>query len=326
MNKTTRAILTGAGAAVAGMAAMGTAAYTSTKYLVRVAMDRQNPNTKAMEKTKEKIRGYEDTAAFLNTMELAEQKIKNMPHQTIRIKSHDGYTLVGHWFTCKDPKRVIVAMHGWRSRWSFDFSTVVDFWRNNGCCVLCAEQRGQGSSGGAYIGFGVMERHDCVQWVRWVNEQFDSRLPVYLAGVSMGATTVMMTAGLELPSNVRGIMADCGFTSPDEIFRHVAEKNLHIPYDFHTNTADRLFKQKVHTGTKDCSTVQILKNSHIPLLLVHGTEDHFVPVEMTYENYKACAAPKRLLIVPGADHGMSYYMEKDLYEKTILDFFREFDS
>lgn len=326
MNKATRAILTGAGAAVAGIAAMGTAAYASTKYLVRVAIDRQQPKVGKMEKTREKLRGYADSGDFFSTMEIAGHKLKNAPHQTVHIQSHDGHTLAGHWFTCKEPKRIIVAMHGWRSRWYSDFGTVAEFWRKNGCCVLYAEQRGQGSSGGAYMGFGVMERHDCAQWVKWVNTQFEKELPVYLAGVSMGATTVLMASELELPKNVRGIMADCGFTSPDEIFRHVAEKNLHLSYDFHINTADKLFRQKLQTGTKDCSTVNILKNCRIPVLLAHGTEDHFVPVEMTYKNYKACAAPKRLLIVPGADHGMSYYTEKDRYEKAVLDFFRDFDD
>ena len=47
---------------------------------------------------------------------------------------------------------------------------------------------------------------------------------------------------------------------------------------------------------------------------------------MTYENYKACAAPKRLLIIPGADHGMCYYYDKKEYERKLLNFFRDFDK
>ena len=79
-------------------------------------------------------------------------------------------------------------------------------------------------------------------------------------------------------------------------------------------------------GTKACSTVEALAQSKVPVLFAHGTDDHFVPVEMTYENYTACSAPKRLLIVPGADHGMSYFMEKQRYEQAMLDFWAEFDS
>ena len=68
-----------------------------------------------------------------------------------------------------------------------------------------------------------------------------------------------------------------------------------------------------------------MKECKIPVLFVHGTDDKFVPVEMTYENYKACAAPKRLLIVPGAEHGMSYLINREEYQKTVLNFWRDFD-
>ena len=64
----------------------------------------------------------------------------------------------------------------------------------------------------------------------------------------------------------------------------------------------------------------------MPVVFVHGTDDHFVPVRMTYENYKACASPKRLLIVPGADHGMSYYIDREQYERQSLAFWDEFDG
>ena len=41
---------------------------------------------------------------------------------------------------------------------------------------------------------------------------------------------------------------------------------------------------------------------------------------MTYENYKSCATLKHLLIVPGADHCMSYLIEKETYERTAVEF------
>lgn len=325
MNKASKMLIAGTGGLVAGAAAVGAAAYASTKYLIKVALDREQPKLGKMEKAKQQLRGYKDCAAFLDEMMAGSERLETTPHDTVQITSYDGQTLVGHWFACENPKRVIVAMHGWRSCWSTDFGTVADFWRKNGCSVLYAEQRGQGSSGGAYMGFGMMERYDCLEWVRWVNTHC-RELPVYLAGVSMGATTVLMAAELELPENVRGIMADCGFTSAHDIFKHVAEKNLHLPYHIHSNAADTLCRERIRMGTRDCSTVDALKHSKVPVLLAHGTEDHFVPVEMTYENYRACTAPKHLLIVPGADHGMSHFTEKERYEQAVLDFWRRYDQ
>ena len=121
-------------------------------------------------------------------------------------------------------------------------------------------------------------------------------------------------------------MADCGFTSAHDIWKHVAEKNLHLFYNIHGDVAERLCREKIRMGTKDCSTVDALKKSKVPVLLAHGTSDHFVPVAMTYENYQACGSPKTLLIVPGADHGMSHYVEKERYEQAMLDFWQKWDS
>ena len=326
MKKVSKVLLTGAGAAVAGAAAVTAAAYASTKQLVKIAMDRQQPRLMDQEKTREQIRGYLNCDEFLDDMMAGAERLETTPHHTVQIESYDGQTLVGHWFECEKPKRVIVAMHGWRSSWSSDFGTIAPFWHQNGCNVLYAEQRGQGNSGGEYIGFGMMERYDCLQWVKWVNSHWGKELPLYLAGVSMGATTVLMASDLNLPSNVKGIMADCGFTSAHDIWKHVAENNLHLSYSIHGNVADQLCREKIQMGTKDCSTVEALKNSKVPVLFAHGTNDHFVPVAMTYENYQACTAPKSLLIVPGADHGMSHYMEKDRYEQTMLDFWERFDG
>lgn len=101
--------------------------------------------------------------------------------------------------------------------------------------------------------------------------------------------------------------------------------NLHIAFGLRGAIADEMLKQKIQMGSDEYSTVGALQSSTIPVMLIHDTDDHFVPVEMTYGNYKACAGPKRLLIVPGADHGMSYFVEKDRYEEEIKRFWRDFD-
>lgn len=322
MGERTKRLLIGSGVLAAGVSA---ASLMTTKYMVDVALSRQEP-VAANRLLKNQLQRFAGDEQFLQQLEQQGQVLLHAPHETVSITAADGEKLVGHWFACKDAKRVIVAMHGWRSSWNRDFGTIAAFWRKNGCSVLYPEQRGQGLSGGQYMGFGMMERHDCLAWAHWVNRRCGEQIPVYLAGVSMGASTVLMASELDLPGNVRGILADCGFTSADDIWRHVARNNLHISYRVRGNIADSLCKKRIHIGAKDCSTIQALKNCRLPVLFAHGTEDHFVPVEMTYRNYGACSAPKRLLIVPGADHGMSYYMEKDRYEQMTLEFFRDFDG
>jgi fermentation-respiration switch protein FrsA (DUF1100 family) len=214
-------------------------------------------------------------------------------------------------------------MHGWKSSWSNDFAMISEFWRANDCDIIYAEQRGQGNSGGDYMGFGLMERFDCFEWAKYISENYSKDIPIYLVGISMGASTVLMASNLGLPQNVRGIIADCGFTSPHAIFKHVVVNNLKIPYGVVGVFEDNLCRKKIRLGSKDYSTKMALRECNIPVAFIHGTDDHFVPVEMTYENYKICASPKKLLVVPGADHGLSYRIDKAAYEKFVLDFWAD---
>lgn len=102
--------------------------------------------------------------------------------------------------------------------------------------------------------------------------------------------------------------------------------SLHMPYDLYGAAVNDLCRRKIHLGANEYSAVKAMEKCTVPVLFIHGTDDHFVPVEMTYENYKACAAPKRLFVVPGADHGMSYYMDKTGYEKVLREFWEENDQ
>lgn len=323
MKKSGRNFLIGVGAAVAGVASIAVATYQITNSLMNMAMDRNVK--KDLSKGKKIISGGAEYPELAEKIAEASKIFESKNLEKVEIVAEDGCKLVGHWYPCENPKRIIIAMHGWRSSWSHDFCAIADFWHNNGCSVLYPEQRGQGSSGGDYIGFGLLERYDCLQWANWISEYTNTDLPVYLAGVSMGATTVLMTAGFELPSNVHGIMADCGFTSPHAIWKHVVEKNLRMSYGIYSAAANDLCRKRINVGANDYSTIEAMQNCKTPVLFIHGTDDKFVPIEMTYENYKACNAEKRLLIVPGAEHGMSYTVDKEKYEKTTLEFWNDFD-
>ena len=177
------------------------------------------------------------------------------------------------------------------------------------------------------MGFGLTVRYDCLEWANWISTQEEyGELPIYLCGVSMGASTVLMAAGFELPLNVHGIIADCGYTSPHAIWKHVVENNLRLYYDdMMSNIADEMCRAKIQIGSKDYSCPDALAECKVPVLFIHGTDDDFVPDEMTYENYKACTSQKRLLIVPGAGHGMSYVIDRKSYEQVVKQFWTDFD-
>lgn len=321
MKKRTRNILLGTGITAAACAGVYCAAYGITQKLLKIALDRETP--KIMESSREKLTGYEHMDSLIAAAEKTGKALENCGCQEVQIQSHDGITLVGHWYHNPNAKRVVVAMHGWRSSWLNDFGMISAFLHDNDCSVLYTEQRAQGNSDGEHMTFGLLERFDCLEWIRWVNDRCGESLPVYLAGISMGATTVLMAAGLQLPKNVRGIVADCGFTSPRAIWKYVAEENLKVSYAIHDTMVERMCRRKIQMGPEEYSTLDAMAVCKVPVLFIHGTEDDFVPVTMTYENYQACAAPKQLLIVPGANHGMSYLLEKDRYEQAVKAFWKE---
>jgi len=316
--------LAGAGIVTAGLAAMGVVSHAVTRELVSIAVDRNYPRDISA-RARRYFTGAQHNETFLRHLEQMAQRLEAADTHKVTITAPDGEKLVGHWHPCEDAKRVVIAMHGWRSSWAHSFGMIADFFHSSGCSVLYAEQRGQGSSGGEYMGLGALERHDCLAWVNRVVEG-GCKEPIYLAGVSMGATTVLMATALELPPNVRGIIADCGFTSPDAIGKHVVRNNLHLSYRLRSSVADSMCRKRNQVGIRAFSALDALKTNQIPVLFIHGADDRFVPVTMTYENYKACAGPKELLVIPGADHGMSYYVDRQRYEEALKSFWERYDA
>lgn len=323
MDKHTKHLLIGSGITAAMMALAGTARQGIADYWVRMALDRQAPPHPL--RMEHRLSAGCTDQEMLHRVERAGAQLAAHPHETVQLPGRDGTLLVGHWFPSKTPKRVVIAMHGWRSSWDHDFGMVADFFRDNGCSVLYAEQRGQGRSGGEYIGFGLTERYDCADWISWVNRRTGGKYPIYLCGISMGASTVLMASALPLPPNVRGIIADCGYTSPVEIWKYVAKK-AGVSYGICGKPAGKLAQKRLQVAMDCASCPQALAKSRLPVLFVHGSDDGFVPVEMTYENFKACAGPKRLLIVPGATHGMSYLVDQKGYENAARSFWKDFDE
>lgn len=295
------------------------ASYVITEGMMRYALDREPPLS--MDKLRRRPDESEEQQQLRAKAEEARDRLQNSTHETVEIMSHDGLCLRGHWFSVPNARRIIIAMHGWRSQWCWDFAMISDFLRSEGCSVLYVEQRAQGESEGEHMGFGLLERYDCRSWCEWVEDNFGDSLPVYLCGVSMGASTVLMASGFVLPKCVKGIIADCGFTSADAIWRHVSRRS-----GLHAVGSDLVCRRMIKTGSGDCSCPEALRRNDIPVLFVHGTEDPLVPVEMTYENYAACKAEKRLLIVPGAGHGWSYAVNQAGYEEELRRFWQDFDG
>lgn len=237
-------------------------------------------------------------------------------HGELLVMEANGVELAAKRYGCEKPKGRILLFHGYRSIAETDFGCAMDYYYSQGYELILIDQRAHGKSSGTWMGFGVLERYDCLAWIRYLNEEYGT-IPTFLSGISMGCTTVLMALGLPLPTNIKGVIADCGFTSPKEIVAHVMKRKLHLPAKL-LLPGISLFN-KIFAGyfLGEYSTLDALKNNKLPVLFIHGKNDQFVPPEMTLRNYKVCTAEKQLVLVEGAGHGTSYLQDRPGVEKAI---------
>ena len=206
---------------------------------------------------------------------------------------------------------------GYTSKSMADFIGLTDYYFKRGFTMLHPDARAHGESEGKYIGFGCLDRKDAIKWMNWVLEKGGEDVEIYLHGISMGGATVLMVSGMALPPQVKGIISDCGFTSPKEVFTHVLNTMYHLPAFPIINEADIVNRKLAGYGMDECNAKREVAKAKVPILFIHGSKDTFVPTYMCNELYDSCASRKQILIVEGAAHGESYFKEMATYEKTL---------
>ena len=246
-------------------------------------------------------------------------EMRAMPHEDVSITSFDGLTLRGKFYEYAPGAPIELMIHGWRGTAERDLCGGVQRCFSIGRSVLLIDQRAAGSSEGNVISFGINEHRDCLAWVDFLCQRFGHEIPIIITGISMGASTVMIAAGEELPDNVVGVIADCGFSSAKDIIRKVIA-DMKLPpalgYPF-VKLGAYLFGG---FRLEEKSAVEAMRRCRIPVFFIHGTGDRFVPYEMSRQCYEACAAPKFLFTVPDAGHGLGYLKDQEGYVRELIRF------
>ncbi len=248
-----------------------------------------------------------------------QKEAKSIPCEKIEIKSYDGLTLRGKFYEYEKGAPIEIMFHGWRGNAERDLSGGIQRCFALKRSALLIDQRGQSSSDGYTITFGVKERYDAISWANYVYNRFGDSVPIILTGISMGASTVLLASELELPPTVKGIIADCGYSSAKKIIKKVI-KQLYFPVF--------IFYPIIRFGAKlygdfdiesaDCE--KALKNAKVPVFFVHGTTDGFVPSSMSEDNFNACVTDKDILFVDGAGHGLAYIIDPEKYIENLKQF------
>lgn len=246
-------------------------------------------------------------------------QLNDRPCEFVTIFSQDGLKLSGRYYHTADGAPLDIGFHGYRSSCLTDFSGGAALSFQLGHNVLLVDERAHGKSEGRTIAFGIQERWDVLSWIDYALERFGPETKILLYGVSMGASTVLMASDLELPENVKGIIADCPYSSPKAIIRAVMKKRglpVKLVWPFVVIGA------KVYGGFDigETDAVRAAKNSKVPILLIHGEDDGFVPCDMSEAVYNANPEIVQRHTFPGADHGISYLVDTPRYAKIVKQF------
>ena len=239
-------------------------------------------------------------------------EVNTTPCKFYTIRSYDGLKLSARYFEGDDDKPLCICFHGYRGSAVRDFAGIGLHLIHEGYNVLIVDERAHWRSQGHTICFGIKERFDAVSWVKFANQRFGKDKSIFLFGISMGGGTVLMASGQRMPRNVKGIVADCPFNSPKDIIKHVCRKiklnpDLLWPIIWLAGLVYGRLRVNATTAADE------VKRSKVPIVILHGEADDFVPMSMSKEVQKANPSMIEMHTFPHADHGMSYFEDEERY-------------
>lgn len=262
-------------------------------------------------------RGYPPTV--VKRFEKGEKWMKREKGERVYTTSL-GDVLTGHLFERENAKRLVLLFHGWRSGWKIECLYPAEELYEQGASVLIVEQRAHDRSEGKYIGFGLLERFDCLAWCNEMAYRFP-QLDLYLMGFSMGASTLLLSADLPFPKTVKGIIADSGYRSPMDMVRRFAKDKLHVESDELIGEVNDLCGSEAGYRFTDKTARECLQKATLPIFFVHGTKDTMVPYSDSVQNFEDCASKKELYLLKGAGHGEAFFRDPQTYLGKITSFF-----
>ena len=241
----------------------------------------------------------------------------------VGIKSIDKLKLTASKYYDKDNKNIFaICCHGYRG-YKQDMVAMAKEFKKMKINSLLIDERTSGTSEGNYITMGYFEHHDVIGWINYLCKKHkDCKIILY--GVSMGAATVMMASGENLPENVKLVIEDCGYTNAGEEFKHQIKNFFHFPIFPFYYVASLFSKIKAKYFFYESSPIDMIRKSKLPTLFIHGKKDTFVPFSMLSKLYRAHKGPKEKLIIKGANHAESYQKERNLYIKEVKKFIKKY--
>ncbi len=254
-----------------------------------------------------------------NINALVDQWLVEVDPVTVNLTATDGTPLHGLVYNNNDSDLWVIAVHGYTS-----IHTAVDDiaynYYNKGYNAITPDLRGHGYSGGQYMTMGYNDSEDLLLWIDYILE-INPNAEIVLHGVSMGAATVMITAGDDkLPENVIAVVEDCGYTNAFTMMEEQIEFRFGLPSFPLVDIANIVSQIKTGLDIRDASPIESLENAEVPILFIHGDQDGYVQFYMLDELYNSYDGIKEKLVIEGADHGGARNLQPEQYYNTVFNF------
>lgn len=264
----------------------------------------------------------EDEKIIENNKKIAKENSEKwseaIQQKQVEVKANDNITLRGtEYLNQEETNKWAIILHGYRSNPS-SVLTIGEHFSEKGYNVLIPSMRACADSEGEYVGMGWLDKEDLKCWINLIIEE-NKNAEIILHGSSMGAATVLMASGDELPANVKNIIADSGYTSVWDIFASEAKARFNLPEFPVLNMFQIVANRKAKYDIKEVSSLEQVKKSKTPILFIHGDKDDFVPEYMCEKLYDATNCKKEKIIIHGAGHTDGKYREPEKYYNTIFD-------
>lgn len=259
-----------------------------------------------------------------NEEKIANEWTETVENRKVEVRAEDGITLRGtEYLTNEQSDKWAIILHGYHSNPDSVVSIGMHFSRE-GYNILIPSMRASNESEGEYIGMGWLDKDDLKCWINLIINQ-NKNAKIVLHGSSMGAATVLMVSGDELPNNVKAIIEDSGYTSVWDIFASEAKARFNLPTFPILNMFELVANIRAKYDIKEASAVEQVKKANVPILFIHGDCDDFVPEYMCEELYESANCKKEKLVIQGAGHTESKYKEPEAYYNKIFEFLKNIE-
>lgn len=251
--------------------------------------------------------------------EEAQEWFDSEERDLLEIISYDELKLRAQYIKNEEENyKTVILAHGFRNT-SEDMGKLAKFYYDEGFNVLLPDARGHGDSEGDYIGYGWHDRLDYVDWIDLAIDEYNAE-EIILHGNSMGAATVLMTSGEELPSEVKGIIADSGYSTVKAELAHQLKNLYNLPPFPLLEVTSIITKLRAGYTLEEASSINKVKGNSVPLLIIHGDADDLVPTKMAHEIFDVAGGEKELWIVPDVGHTKAFDVITEEFQHKIKDF------